>query len=290
MKGRHLNFLIAASLVLSACTPAANLSSRGKSRSVQFGVCTSLNNADAVKKSGFTYLEGSTQRDLMPGRTDPEFAKTIPELTSAALPVIACNGFIPGTLRITGPDARPDTILRYAEVAFRRAASVGIRIIVLGSSGARSIPEGFDRQQARGQFISLLKKMGPVARKYGITVAIENLQKSETNFINNVAEALDIAIEVNDKNIKVLADIFHMMRENEGPEIFSRAGNLLVHCHIAELRNRTAPGMAGDDFTTYFAALKKIGYTGGISIEGSWKAEDLPKAYQVLQDQWNTKN
>ncbi|MFA5816113.1 MAG: TIM barrel protein [Bacteroidales bacterium] len=255
---------------------------------VVFGVCTSMANAGRLKDSGFGYVEGSVGRDLMPGRPDEEFAKKLAEFDTCLLPVIACNGFLPGTLKVTGPDARPDTVLRYAEVAFRRAASVGIRTIVFGSSGARSIPEGFDRQQAREQFISLLKEMGPIARKYGVTVAIENLQKSETNFINTVGEALSIAREVNDPNIRVLADIFHMMREKEGPEALLEAGDYLVHCHIAEIRDRTAPGMAGDDFRPYFAALKKIGYRGGISIEGSWKSENLPKAFQVLKDQWET--
>lgn len=257
-------------------------------RQVTFGVCTSLTYADALKDIGFAYVEGSVGRDLMPGKPDAEFAKKRKEFDTCLLPVISCNGFLPGTLKVTGPDARPDTVLRYAEITFRRAASVGIRFIVFGSSGARSIPEGFDRQQARGQFISLLKEMGPIARKYGVTVAIENLQKSETNFINTVGEALTIAREVNDPNIRVLADIFHMLRENEGPEALLKAGKYLVHCHIAEIRDRTAPGMAGDDFRPYFSALKKIGYRGGISIEGSWKIENLPKAFQVLKEQWET--
>lgn len=255
---------------------------------VVFGVCASITSGEMLRETGFYYVEGSVGRDLMPGRSDEEFAKKMAKIDSCPIPVIACNGFLPGTLKVTGPDARPDTVLRYAEVAFRRAASVGIRIIVFGSSGARSIPDGFDRQKAQEQFIGLLKEMGPIARKYGVTIAIENLQKSETNFINTVGEAVTIAREVNDPNIRVLADIFHMMRENEGPEALEQAGKYLTHCHIAEKKDRTAPGMAGDDFRPYFKALKKSGYRGGISIEGSWKDENLPKAFQVLKEQWES--
>jgi sugar phosphate isomerase/epimerase len=255
---------------------------------VIFGVCTSLANADQLRDIGFGYVEGSVGRDLIPGRPDEEFAKKLKGFDTCLLPVIACNSFLPGTLKVTGLDARSDTVLRFAEVAFRRAASAGIRIIVFGSGGARTIPEGFDRQRAREQFIALLKAMGPIALKYGVIIAIEDLQKSETNFINTVGEALDIAKEVNHPNIRVLADLFHMMRENEGPEALVAAGNYLVHCHVAELKERTAPGMAGDDFRPYFVALKKIGYRGGISIEGSWKIENLPKALMVLKEQWES--
>jgi sugar phosphate isomerase/epimerase/lysophospholipase L1-like esterase len=261
------------------------LDGQGMSR-IHFGVCTAPANGQVLRDAGFNYVEGGVSRDLMPGKPDDEFALRMKELKTCPLPVIACNGFLPGTLRVTGPDAAPDTVLRYAGVAFRRAEAVGIRTIVFGSSGSRNIPEGFDRVKARQQFVSLLKIMGPEARKYGVTIAIENLQKSESNFVNTVGEALSIVREVNDPNILLLADIFHMMRENEGPEILVDAGSYLVHCHIAELKDRTAPGMAGDDFRPYFSALKKIGYRGGISIEGSWKNGDLPDAYRVMKDQW----
>jgi sugar phosphate isomerase/epimerase len=288
MKSRYLFFLIIAVLIgLPACNPATRIGASARKGDAQFGVCTSLSNAALLKQIGYQYLEGSVGRDLMPGKPDEEFRNKMTEFDTCKLPVIACNGFLPGTLKVNGPEAMHDTVLSYAEVAFRRAEKAGIRIIVFGSSGARSIPEGFDRSEARNQFVSLLKRMGPVARKYQVTIAIESLQKSECNFINTVAEATSIAREVNDKNIRVLADIFHMMRENEGPSSILDAGDLLVHCHIAELRSRTAPGMDGDDFRPYFEALKMIRYHGGISIEGSWKNEDLPKAFLTLLTQWN---
>lgn len=279
--------IVAAALLFTGCHPAVKVVSPVP-QGIRFGVCTAMTNSELLKKDGFAYVEGSVGRDLMPGRPESEFAARRMDFDTCRLPVIACNGFLPGTLKVTGKDARPDTVMRYAEVAFRRAASMGIRIIVFGSSGARSVPEGFDPNKARSQYISLLKRMGPVARKYGVTIALENLQKSETNFINTVGEAMVIAREVDDPNIRLLADIFHMMRENEGPEVLLTAGNYLVHCHIAELKDRTAPGMAGDDFRPYFAALKKIGYHGGISIEGSWKNENLSRAFQVLNEQWES--
>jgi len=255
---------------------------------VRFGVCTQPANAGILKTAGFDYLEGSVGRDLMPGKPEQEFLKYKSALDTCGLTVIACNGFLPGTLRVTGPDARPDTVAKYAEIAFIRASRMGIRTIVFGSAGSRSVPEGFDREVARQQFTDLLVRMGPIARQYGVRVAIENLQKSESNFINTVGEALGIVREVNDPNIGVLADIFHMMRERESPDILIDAGESLFHCHIAELKDRTAPGMAGDDFRPYFSALKKSGYTGGISVEGSWKPENLSGAAQVLREQWNT--
>ncbi len=281
-------FILIAAVALSGCRSSHSIPGGPGKKDISFGVCASLSVSGSIKDCGFAFLEGSVGRDLMPGKPDDEWTTKKAEFDSCRLPVIACNGFLPGTLRVTGPDARPDTVLKYAEVAFRRAQSVGIRTIVFGSSGARSIPDGFDRLIARQQFIDLLKKMGPVARKYGVTVAIENLQSQECNFINTVGEGLEIAREVNHPNVGLLVDIFHMLRENEGPEILVKAGRYIKHCHIAEKAKRTAPGMEGDDFRPYFNALKKIQYQGGISIEGQWKNENLPLAFKVLTDQWKT--
>jgi sugar phosphate isomerase/epimerase len=290
MQVKSVRWVCLAVLLAALSHPVtAQTTDDGKHNRPAFGVCTSLSTAGTLKDIGFAFVEGSVGRDLMPGKPDAEFDLRLKDFDTCRLPVISCNSFLPGTLKVTGPDARPDTVLRYAEIAFRRAASVGVRFIVFGSSGARRIPDGFSRDEARTQFISLLRRMGPVAAQYGVIIAIENLQKSETNFINTVGEALSVAREVNHPNIRLLADIFHMMRENEGPEAIVEAGDYLVHCHIAELKDRTAPGMAGDDFRPYFAALKKTGYQGGISIEGSWKNENLPAAFQVLNEQWESK-
>jgi sugar phosphate isomerase/epimerase/lysophospholipase L1-like esterase len=257
-------------------------------RSIRFGVCTAPVNGRVLLESGFDYLEGGVSRDLLPGMPEPDFVKRRVEIDSCPLPVFACNGFLPGTMKLTGPDVRPDTVLGYAGEVFRRAKLLGIQTIVLGSGRSRSIPDGFDPGRARQQFIDLMRKVGPIARKYDVIVAIENLQRSESNFINTVEEALTIAREVNHPNIRILADLFHMSRELEGPAVLSEAGSYLVHCHIAEVRDRTAPGMAGDDFRPYFGVLKKSGYRGGISIEGSWKNENLREACRVLHEQWET--
>ena len=67
--------------------------------------------------------------------------------------------------------------------------------------------------------------------------------------------------------MKLLCDIFHMLKEDESPDEIVKFGKHIVHCHIAEKENRTPPGVKGDDFRAYLSALKKIGYKGGLSIE-----------------------
>jgi sugar phosphate isomerase/epimerase len=289
---------IGGGIVMLLCIAVTSCQSEGKKDGTvsQFnptlGVCSSLDNAEILKNAGFGYIEAGVRWYLVPTESDEKFAANFAAFKKSALPIYSCNGFLPGSLKSTGADAVHDEILDYAEVAFRRGQQSGIKIIVFGSGGSRSIPEGFDAGQGRKQFVSLLKRMGPIAQKYDVTVVIEPLNKKECNFINSVSEGADIARQVGHPNIKVLADFYHMMRENEGPESILKAGADLRHCHIAELNGRTPPGVNGDDFTGYFRALKTIGYKGRISIECGWKDlnEQAPKAIETLQEQLNHVN
>ncbi|MGN0743366.1 MAG: hypothetical protein ACI4L8_11975, partial [Candidatus Fimadaptatus sp.] len=65
------------------------------------------------------------------------------------------------------------------------------------------------------------------------------------------------------------ADGFHMAEMGEGPQAIEDAGaELMRHCHIANPDGRTYPQPDDAwDYAPFFASLKRIGYTGGVSIE-----------------------
>lgn len=249
-------------------------SSRGERKKASFlskiGACTAIKNNSILADAGYSYIEESVQNFLVPLNDEATFNGKLAGFRSSRLPVTACNSFIPGKLKSTGPDAQHDEIIKYAETAFQRARITGVGIIVFGSSGSRNIPDGFPVNEGRDQFISLCKKIAPVAGKYGVTVVLEPLNKAESNIINSVAEGAEIVKAVDNRNFRLLADIFHMMRENEGPGSIIKNGDLIRHIHIAENNGRAAPGVSKEDFTPYFRALKDIGYKGLISIECSW--------------------
>ena len=248
------------------------------------GVCASPEDAEAVAAAGFNYLEPSVGGFLVPEDSSEDFAPKLELAKASCLPLCCANGFYPPHIKLTGPHADIDRALEYADVAFERAAMVGITTIVLGSGGARQIPDGFDRVKARAQFVELLRRMGPLAREHGITVVIEPLRAKECNFINSVREGTSIACEVAHPNVGVLADIYHMTQAGEGPDAIVEAGNMLKHCHIAENARRTPPGVDGDDFGAYFDALGQIGYTGRVSVECSWDdfGAQLPVAHRTM--------
>ena len=62
----------------------------------------------------------------------------------------------------------------------------------LGKRRIAARSDGFD-SQAKEQFISIAKKIAAKASQYNITLALENLNSTETNFITTVEEALDVS-------------------------------------------------------------------------------------------------
>ena len=112
-----------------------------------------------------------------------------------------------------------------------------------------------------------------------VQVVIEPLRPKESNLVNFVWQGLKIVEEVNSPRIQQLADIYHMIEGGETAESITKAGALLKHCHIATMGSRQYPGANDTEvFLPYFAALKGIGYTGGVSCECGWgKKGDLKK-------------
>ena len=275
------SLVIAAGLPLTGCKDSYEFS-----LDQHLGIC-GTGWTEAAKAAGLDYIEANVSGFLMPEKSDGEFAKNKEHAATSVPPIYSANGFFPGEIKIVGPEADIERAVRYSETAIRRASEIGIRILVLGSSGSRSIPEGFDRAEAEEQVTGFLRRIAPAAEKYGVKVAIEPLQTEETNFINTVKEGAEIARKTGSDNICVIADLFHMARMSEPPEDIIEAKDKLVHCHVAEVARRTAPGVDGDDFTPYLLALKTIKYTGRMSFECSWQDIDtqLPKAVATMREQ-----
>lgn len=253
----------------------------------KIGVCTSYAQSGVLIDNGYSFVEESVGRFLVPTKDESDFEEILSDAKNHSLPVIACNSFIPGSLKSVGPDAVHPEILTYVETAFRRANKAGVEIIVFGSGGSRFIPEEFSRDEARAQFIDLCKQIAPIARENNVTVVLEPLNTQECNFINSVAEGGEIVKEVNHPNFLLLADIYHMKMENESADNILKYGNLIKHVHIAEKQERAVPGTHDEDFRPYFNALKKINYKGRISIEARWNdfEAQVPVAIKTIMTQ-----
>ncbi len=234
----------------------------------QIGIADYVKNDSIISDIGFDCMLESVARLISPITvSDEEFEKNKLFFEQMKTPIYAFNIFIPGELKVVGPNVDEAAVLSYVEKVMQRLSQTKTRVIVWGSGGSRSLPEGWDKKEAFKQIIAMGKKIAALGQKYNITVSMESLNTSECNFITSVKEALYVVKKVNHPNLRLTIDIYHMLKDNEDPKIIYKTKNYLFHVEIAEREGRTAPGVAGTDFKPYLLPMAKNGYANKIIIE-----------------------
>jgi D-psicose/D-tagatose/L-ribulose 3-epimerase len=111
-----------------------------------------------------------------------------------------------------------------------------------------------------------LKELREHAGPAGVRIAIEPLNRFETNFLNRHDQALLLASEVGD-DVGVCLDVYHMNQEEADVlQAFRNAGDRLYDVHVAD-NNRMAPGQGQLDWAAIIGTLKEIGYDGSVTVE-----------------------
>lgn len=204
--------------------------------------------------------------------------------------VCACNNFAPATLRLTGPDAQPNEAADYARRALDRAAALGVETVVFGSSGARNCPAYYPREKALDQLARFLSFLGDEARQRGIGVAIEPLNRGESNLVNTLEEGFRLGEAVGHPAVGVLADSYHFLLGGEDPRYLKEKAPELRHVHLALPLNRSLPLDPEPLFDGFMEALQSGGYDGRMSIEAYCSdafRELAVRAKNRLHDEWN---
>ena len=253
---------------------------------MRYGVCGGADVVTAAAEAGYDYFEMTVGDLLRPLADEAEFEEGLPAARAAPLPCEAVNCFVPGHLKITGPEANPAVLEEYVTIACRRAQTAGVHVIVFGSSGARNIPDGFDRDEADRQLLAFCRMAGPIASGNSVTIVVEPLNAAESNVLTTVADAAELVRKTDHPGVQLLVDGYHWAKDNDSADDVIANGNLLKHAHIATVANRLAPGAEECDFSAFFQALSRAGYDGRISVEGGIPnpSEDLQKALALMKE------
>jgi sugar phosphate isomerase/epimerase len=239
---------------------------------MRFGLCTSPDNLERAGKLGFDYIEFSAASTA--ALSGDEFNALKARMDKSPIKAERFNVLFPGTIKLVGPAAAGGEIRAYLEQAFERVKALGGKAVVFGSGASRAFPPGVPFKETYRELIAAVKLIGEAAEKYGLTVAIEPLNRSETNCINSLIEGAMLEAAVNSPSVGLLADLYHILKEKE-PMDDIPAVKELTHTHVALLEGRAFPVTADQDVQAFFAALKKAGYDGTMSIEG--RTENLEK-------------
>jgi hydroxypyruvate isomerase len=124
---------------------------------------------------------------------------------------------------------------------------------------------------------------------FGLRIAVEHVNHTETNFLNTFAQALAITREIDRPEIGLAADFYHFAMEGEGSDVMREAADLICAVQLANPNGRCFPKPEADipGIEAFFEHLAGIGYQGGISVEatvGKDFAADCAAAAQFFEN------
>jgi len=220
---------------------------------------------ESFKEWGFNSVEIPVERE---SDIDPVLVKSELDRHGLACGAVGC-AVGPGR-DLRGSQAEQKDCLEYlhrmVDTAVLLDAPTLVGPIYSAVGRADFVPEKERRAQWK-LVVRHLKKICQYAEKKGRKIALEPLNRFETDFINTCDQALQMIQDVGSPALSILLDTFHMnIEEKDTAGAIRRAGRWLGHFHACGC-DRGTPGSDHIDWKNIAAALKRIGYNKDVVIE-----------------------
>jgi D-psicose/D-tagatose/L-ribulose 3-epimerase len=131
----------------------------------------------------------------------------------------------------------------------------------------------------------VLRQAAEEAKKAGVMLAIEYLNRFECYFLTTAADARALVKAVDHPNFRMMYDTFHAnIEEKHAAEVIRSIADSFVHVHISE-NDRGTPGTGHVAWDETFRALRQVNYDNWLVIESFGRAlPDLAAATKVWRD------
>lgn len=223
-------------------------------------------------------------------------ALSVPELKEALVtnglpaPVI-CGAFGEGR-DLRGSYKEREESMNYIKSLISLARDLGGRMVCgpfysrTGRCGAHSDDE---RHQQLEQIAGSLRSLCREAEEADVLLAVEPLNRFETDCVNTIRQAMDLIDRVGSPALKIHIDTFHMnIEEEDSGAAIRQAGDLVGHVH-ASASHRGLLGRDQVDWDGVFTALGEIGYEGDVVIESfSRDNEVIARATSIWRDLYDS--
>lgn len=146
-------------------------------------------------------------------------------------------------------------------------ADLGGQFLIFGSPRRRDLLPGVSREDGNAWAIETFQSAVEQATKREVTICLEPLGPTESNFLNTAAEAMELADRLPSAHFQIMLDVKAMTTEQRPiPEVIESARGRFKYFHAND-PNLKGPGFGAVDFNPIAQALRDVGDTGYISVE-----------------------
>jgi D-psicose/D-tagatose/L-ribulose 3-epimerase len=214
---------------------------------------------------GFDAVEVAVEK-----KGDMEYDKVLKGLQKVGLTCCAVCGAFGPDRDLRGTEEQQENSKAYVQECINACVALECDLFagpLYSAVGHASMYDDATRQKQRATCARNLKELCAYAAERDVYIAVEPLNRFETDFINTCAQAKKMIEDVGSDRLKIHLDTFHMnIEEKSIPMALFDAGDLLYHVHTSE-NDRGAPGTGAVNWTGMRDALKKIGYDRALVIE-----------------------
>ena len=218
-----------------------------------------------AKELGFDIYEIGVED---PSSFDPAYVKQ--EADMAGIQINICGAFGPER-DISSDDSRyRDKGMEYIRTLIDMASVFGSPYVagpMYAATGKARMASEEERTRQRAYAVDNLRDLAGYAATKGIRLALEPLNRFETDFLNTVDQGVELLDEIGCDNVGLLLDTFHMnIEEKSLGQAIRRAGSRLFDFHACS-NDRGTPGQDHLDWDEISKALRDVGYDGAVVIE-----------------------
>jgi len=220
---------------------------------------------DKARSLGFDTLEICIEN---PETINTAAIKTVAEQTN--MNILICGAFGPTRdISSTDPAIRQNG-LDYLKTCIDITDNVGANMLsgpMYSATGKTNLLSKQEKHEQWSYAVENIQSTATYAAASGIKLAVEPLNRFETDFINTVDQAMNFLSRVDMDNVGLLLDTFHMnIEEIDIAAAIRRAGSKLFNFHACS-NDRGTPGRDHINWPQIKTALADISYDGCMVIE-----------------------
>lgn len=218
-----------------------------------------------AKEIGFDVYEIAVERTEL---IDEE--KVLAEANRTGIKIYVCGAY--GETRDISSDVPEyhDNGMAYGKRLIDMAAALGSPYVagpMYAAVGRTRLADRDEKERQMRFAVENMKRLADYASGRGVKLAIEPLNRFETDFINTVEQGLYFLDKIGYNNVGFLLDTFHMnIEEKSIPDAIRSARGRIFDFHACA-NDRGTPGEDHFNWEEIRGALKETGYEGPVVIE-----------------------